>query len=87
VDLKFSNSRRKTNFVVDIVSGLPRDPFQWTIVDETFENLAEHSEGAIARFFKAEVLGTYVAPILLDQADVRQLCRGRTVATQHERAR
>jgi hypothetical protein len=32
-------------------------------VDETQENLPEHTEGAIARFFKAEMLGTCVASL------------------------
>jgi nicotinamide N-methyltransferase len=45
-----------------IVSGLPKSPHTWTLADPDSVNGLHHSEGAVTRWWRPEVLGSTVSP-------------------------
>ncbi|KAF8308867.1 hypothetical protein DL93DRAFT_2063479 [Clavulina sp. PMI_390] len=45
-----------------LVSGLPKSPQTWTLADHDSTAGVHHSEGAVGRFWRAEVLGSSVTP-------------------------
>ncbi|KAI0033185.1 AEX-3 domain-containing protein, partial [Vararia minispora EC-137] len=45
-----------------VVSGLPKSPHTWTLADPDSVLGLSHSEGAVSRWWRAEVLGSTVSP-------------------------
>ena len=45
-----------------VVSGLPKRPQTWTLADPDAVQGLSHSEGAVGRWWRAEVLGSTVSP-------------------------
>ena len=45
-----------------VVSGLPKSPHTWTLADPDAVFGLHHSEGAVNRFWRPEVLGSTVSP-------------------------
>lgn len=45
-----------------VVSGLPKSPHTWTLADPDSVLGLHHSEGAVARWWRPEVLGSTVSP-------------------------
>ncbi|KDQ05918.1 hypothetical protein BOTBODRAFT_122115 [Botryobasidium botryosum FD-172 SS1] len=45
-----------------LVSGLPKSPQTWTLADADSVTGLNHTEGAVGRFWRAEVLGSSVTP-------------------------
>ncbi|KAG8935927.1 hypothetical protein FRC02_005682 [Tulasnella sp. 418] len=45
-----------------LVSGLPKSPHTWTLADSDSVSGVHHSEGAVGRWWRAEVLGSTVTP-------------------------
>jgi EEF1A N-terminal glycine/lysine methyltransferase len=45
-----------------VVSGLPKAPHTWTLVDPDSVVGLTHSDGALKRWWRAEVLGSAVSP-------------------------
>jgi len=45
-----------------VVSGLPKSPHTWTLADPDAVLGLHHSEGAVARWWRPEVLGSTVSP-------------------------
>jgi len=45
-----------------LVSGLPKSPQTWTLADNDSVAGVHHSEGAVGRWWRAEVLGSTVSP-------------------------
>ena len=45
-----------------VVSGLPKSPHTWTLADPDSVLGLHHSEGAVSRWWRPEVLGSTVSP-------------------------
>jgi EEF1A N-terminal glycine/lysine methyltransferase len=45
-----------------VVSGLPKSPYTWTLADPDSVAGLHHSEGAVSRWWRPEVLGSTVSP-------------------------
>jgi hypothetical protein len=45
-----------------VVSGLPKRPQTWTLADPDAVQGLTHSDGAVSRWWRAEVLGSTVSP-------------------------
>ena len=59
-----------------VVSGLPKRPQTWTLADPDAVQGLTHSDGAVNRWWRAEVLGSTVSPEVYARPDNEVYCCG-----------